>query len=318
MGKCLSCCEDIDEPCTSQNGQALSATPTKTSVIHSSSGSALQGHVSVSTAPKQQSSQPLTAVLPNVLTDPSSNSSGEKKMFTPYPKLPPIKRPGSNEGKRTSFTSRDFSEARVQALFEKYKDLDDDCILADGIESLCNDLEVRPDEFKVLVLAWKFDAETMCRFTRSEFVNGCKKLHVDSIKGIQCRFPEMEEEVQNKQTFKELYRWTYKFGLEVDIGQRTLPTDMAISLWQLVFHHRPPPILSRWLDFLSEHPHVRGIPRDTWDMFLNFTDVVGNDLSSYDDTEAWPSLFDDFVEYENDRQNQNVKSDKPDKDFYDY
>ena len=36
---------------------------------------------------------------------------------------------------------------------------------------------------------------------------------------------------------------------------------------------------------------VRGIPRDTWNMFLNFTTVVGSDLSQYDDTEAWPRCF---------------------------
>ena len=40
-------------------------------------------------------------------------------------------------------------------------------------------------------------------------------------------------------------------------------------------------------------------------MFLNFVEAVGNDLSHYDDTEAWPSLFDDFVEFENDQLNQN-------------
>ena len=35
-------------------------------------------------------------------------------------------------------------------------------------------------------------------------------------------------------------------------------------------------------------------------MFLNLINTVGNDLTQYDDTEAWPSLFDDFVEFEND------------------
>ena len=30
-------------------------------------------------------------------------------------------------------------------------------------------------------------------------------------------------------------------------------------------------------------------------MFLHLVEAVGNDLSRYDDTEAWPSLFDDFV-----------------------
>lgn len=43
-------------------------------------------------------------------------------------------------------------------------------------------------------------------------------------------------------------------------------------------------------------------------MFLNFTEIVGNDFSSYDDNEAWPTLFDDFVEYENDQTNQNYET----------
>ena len=37
---------------------------------------------------------------------------------------------------------------------------------------------------------------------------------------------------------------------------------------------------------------MRGIPRDTWNMFLNFVITVGTDLTQYDDAEAWPSLFD--------------------------
>ena len=41
-------------------------------------------------------------------------------------------------------------------------------------------------------------------------------------------------------------------------------------------------------------------------MFLNLIEAVGDgDLSSYDDSEAWPSLFDDFIEHENDRANRN-------------
>lgn len=184
----------------------------------------------------------------------------------------------------------------------------EEAILAEGIEKFCSDLQVNPDEFIVLVLAWKFNAETMCKFTKEEFVTGCKVLKVDSIKGIQSKFTDLLNEVKNKQSFKEFYKWTYKFGLEIETGQRTLPSDMAMGLWKLIFSQNQPPVIEQWIEFLEEHPSIRGIPRDTWDMFLNFVEQVGDDLSTYDDTEAWPSLFDDFVEYQNDKQNQNVKS----------
>lgn len=105
-------------------------------------------------------------------------------------------------------------------------------------------------------------------------------------------------------------RFAFKFGLDVQTGQRILPTNMAIVLWKLVFTVREPSILHRWLNFLDSHPLVRGIPKDTWNMFLNFSEYIGNDLSSYDDNEAWPCLFDDFVEYENDQANQNISKDK--------
>ena len=82
-----------------------------------------------------------------------------------------------------------------------------------------------------------------------------------------------------------------------------------------VFSQREPPILDRWIRVLQNHAHVRGIQRDTWNMFLNFCDAIGNDLSVYDDNEAWPSLFDDFVEYENDQTNQNYETNKPAKSW---
>ncbi len=342
MGQCLSCCDDDQHP--TQNGHTVSS-PAAKALVPDSLETAPMTKYRPQALPMPVSSPGQaelgvefgTGGLP--ASDMGSRSSigsghetdplyvtrvgvngADKKLFSQYPKLPPIRKPSGPDSKRTSFSSnlsltREVSETKINALFEQYKDPDEDCILADGIEKLCSDLEVRPEEFRVLVLAWKFDAETMCRFSRTEFVNGLKKLRVDSIRGVQSRFPDMIEEVQNKQAFRDLYKWTYKFGLDSDLGQRTLPADMAISLWQLVFSCRNFPMLDRWLNFLENHSEIRGIPKDTWDMFLNFLEAIGDDLSTYDDTEAWPSLFDDFVEWENDRQNQNVKLDKPSQGF---
>jgi len=207
---------------------------------------------------------------------------------------------------RANSESRSYSETKITALYEKYKDEEEDCILSEGIEEFCIDLQLKPDEFKVLVLAWQFGAEQMCKFTRHEFLHGCKALKADSCKGIQSKLPEVATQVvADTDMFKDLYRFTYKFGLDSSSGQRILPVEMAVSLWLLVFSQSEPPILKRWLHFLEKHPQVRGIPRDTWNMFLNFVTTVGNDLTLYDDMEAWPSLFDDFVEFENDQLNQN-------------
>lgn len=195
------------------------------------------------------------------------------------------------------------SDNTVNALFEKYKDEHEDAILMEGIERLCEDLNYKPDDFAILVLAWRLDASQMCRFTKSEFIQGLHALNADTVDGIRLRLEQTIEKLKvNSEMFKQLYRFTFRFGLEPD--NRIVLLDMATILWRLVFTVHKPDILDRWLDYLELHTNIRGIPKDTWNMFLNFAETC--DITAYDDTEAWPSLFDDFVEYENDRLNQNL------------
>ena len=118
----------------------------------------------------------------------------------------------------------------MNSLFDKFKDCDD-AILVPGTEALLNDLELRPDEFCVLVFAWKCNAEQMCRFTRSEFLQGCRALKADNLKSIQQRLPEAAAETLTRpDLFKDLYRFTFRFGLAscstcpTSVELRTLPT----------------------------------------------------------------------------------------------
>ncbi|KAL8574447.1 hypothetical protein ACOMHN_041216 [Nucella lapillus] len=319
MGKCLSCCE---KPVPPGSSHPTASHPLQTRPPARPYTSLTQDGCE---ATKLQL-QPLVSQASPGPTDGLLGSGGtptEKKMFTPYSRLPPIRRQTNGESRRLTSSimgsvnsnnaltggGREVSEGKMAALFDTYRDEEEDAMLEEGIEGFCSDLGVQPDEFIVLVIAWKCQASRMCRFSREEFVSGCKSMYVDSIKGLQSRFLELKAEVQSRPQFKDFYRWTYKFGLDLDSGQRTLPLEMAVILWRLVFSQNPPSVLDRWLEFLEKHLSLRGIPKDTWDMFLNFTEQVGEDLSSYDDNEAWPSLLDDFVEFENDRQNQNVKTD---------
>ncbi|XP_041063115.1 DCN1-like protein 3 isoform X2 [Cetorhinus maximus] len=140
-------------------------------------------------------------------------------------------------------------------------------------------------------------------FSRKEFVEGCKALNADSIDGIRARFPSLMNEAKVEDKFKDLYRFTFQFGLDSEEGQRSLRREIAVALWKLVFTQNVPFILDQWLSFLTENPPgIKGISRDTWNMFLNFIQVIGPDLTNYSEDEAWPSLFDTFVEWEMERR----------------
>ncbi|XP_065208388.1 DCN1-like protein 3 [Planococcus citri] len=240
--------------------------------------------------------------------DGIKTTSMKAKHFSPFFQTK-LLNSGDSKSKRVECAAA--TESKINALFDKYRDGDEkDMILMEGVEKFCNDLNLQPDDFKILILAWKFNAEQMCQFTRREFVAGCKEMNVDTLSHINNKLCEIVSVLrQDQHQFKNLYRFTFKFSLDKTVGQRILPIDIAICLWKLVFTLHKPSILERWLSFLqSDEARIRGIPRDTWNMFLNFSETVTDDLSTYDDAEAWPSIFDDFVEYERDRLNQNVIS----------
>ena len=246
---------------------------------------------------------PTAKVSPPALDKSTHDCNGKctiekKRQPSPYDSVASLAKRNSHELRRVlSLQKPEFDESKVEILFNKYKDDNEDSILAVGIEKFCEDLKVDPMDFRVLALAWKFEASQMCRFTRKEFLDGCRKLKADSLKSIGLRIPDLEDEVlKSKDKFKDLYRFTYGFGLDIDEGQKTLPIQIALALWKIVFARQPPQFIEQWYKFLDEK-QVKGISRDTWNMFLHLVENVKYDFSNYDISEAWPSLFDEFVEY---------------------
>ncbi|XP_071782858.1 DCN1-like protein 3 [Centroberyx gerrardi] len=286
MGQCVTKCKNPTSSLGSKSGDKESGSKSH----HKKGGSAGGGG-----GHKEEPSAPCSKA-------PSELSNGTKDVVTvETPVIPTVM--GDPRKEECLVDGDGLSLLRIEELFCCYKDEQEDAILEEGMERFCNDLCVDPAEFRVLVLAWKFQAATMCKFTRKEFVEGCRAIQADSLEGICSRFPCMLLDAQGEESFKDLYRFTFQFGLDADEGQRSLQRDIAIALWRLVFTQDMPAILERWLDFLGENPSgVRGISRDTWNMFLNFTQAIGPDLSNYSEDEAWPSLFDTFVEWEMERR----------------
>lgn len=281
MGQCVTKCKNPSSTLGSKNGDRESSSKAhgKRSAVHR------EEH---STASRKSSGDILV--------------NGTKKMEAAIECGQPPASSGDSK-KEPVVGPAESSLHRTEELFRRYKDEREDAILEEGMERFCNDLRVDPTEFRVLLLAWKFQAATMCKFTRTEFFEGCKAINADSIDGICARFPSLLHEAKQEDKFKDLYRFTFQFGLDSEEGQRSLHREIAIALWKLVFTQNKPPILDQWLYFLNENPSgIKGISRDTWNMFLNFTQVIGPDLGNYSEDEAWPSLFDTFVEWEMERR----------------
>ncbi|CAL8463971.1 g3506 [Coccomyxa elongata] len=187
------------------------------------------------------------------------------------------------------------SENALQQLYRHYQDAQSDMILAEGVEQLCHDLQVSPEDPVMLVLSWHFRAATMCEFSKEEFMEGMVSLRCDSIQKLQRKLPGLRAELQDDRKFKEIYIYTYSFAL--DKGKKCMPQETAIALWRLLFSVKPWPLLDTWCEFLEQH-HKRAISRDTWAQLLDFAQAVREDLSNFEDSgTAWPYLLDDFVEY---------------------
>lgn len=203
----------------------------------------------------------------------------------------------SSSSSSTSASTYSSVDRRAQ-IFERYAE--GDLIPLDGLLRFCADLSLEPDSYEVLLFCYLCRAKQMYSLTKQEFLLGLKNLtnHFESLNDIRNSLISYDPSNEENQ----FYLWTYHYGL-ID-GQRCLTTANAISLWRLFYlkNVKKPLILDRWLTYLEQETKnviPKTITCDTWTIFPQFAKFIQtNGYEAYDDSEAWPCLFDDFVEYQ--------------------
>jgi len=84
----------------------------------------------------------------------------------------------------------------LEQLFVTYAT--DDVIDPPGLVQFITDLDIKPNDVALLVIAFHLKATIMGIFTKEEFMTGFGKLKVNTIEGIKGIIPKLLEDLKNE------------------------------------------------------------------------------------------------------------------------
>lgn len=217
------------------------------------------------------------------------------------------------------------STSKISELFERYKESEGDEIGPDGTIKLCSDLSVDPEDVVLLAVAFELKAPRLGSWSKTGWVEGWKRLGCDKLPAMQNTLMKLRDRLgSDSQYFNKVYAYTFEFSRQE--GARSLAADMAKAFWQLLIPHGlqggalshvrrrdddddvdmsdedgwNDEFTDMWFEFVDEK-NIKGISKDTWQMFLEFVRTIDSKFEKYDLEAAWPSTIDDFVEYAKER-----------------
>eukprot|EP00667_Euglena_gracilis_P019184 EG_transcript_20537 len=194
-----------------------------------------------------------------------------------------------------------YDVCRVQALFDRYAQVSgalvdgEACIAGAGLTLLERDFGWPADNHcTYFALRYCLNRQRVDRVTRLEWLQGFAHLRCDTVEKAKRRLVHYQVSLKaDRPAFQAFFSYVFRClnlrGLrciDVAVAQRALLAVVGeFSPFTLTF-----------CQFLNEASH-RGLNADQWRNFLAFSLHVRPDFSNYDLHDAWPSVFDEYVEW---------------------
>ncbi|CAK9784822.1 DUF298-domain-containing protein [Cutaneotrichosporon oleaginosum] len=230
-----------------------------------------------------------------------------------------------NSGGGAPSSSTAGNAKKVGDIWERFKDPSRNLITIEGFMNLCQELDIDPESDIVLFcLASDLGSKSIGEFAKEPFVSGWTDIDpgIDSVTKMKAALPHLRKKLNTDAAyFKKVYMHT--FDLSKAEGARVLALDTALSMWQLFI---PPAMAAKpsalshveagqspsgpatknpsllgesgfqlWLDF--QKSRNKAVSKDTWSLFIDFVRTIDAEFKEYDESAAWPSTIDEFVEY---------------------
>jgi len=235
--------------------------------------------------------------VPTPQSTPRS-SSGTPTKTTPPPTKPSPEKANVNSSTKPKEDISVFSLQRLEALFDKYKD-EDDQIGPNEMEKLCQDVGVDPEDPVMVVIAYHLKCKEMGYFQRDEFVKGFETLQCDTIDKIKMQIPRLKKELEDSTKFQAIYRFAFQFAKENE--QKCIGIEIAQGLLNLLIVDRYP-VAKSFIEYLKEQDQYKVVNADQWASLLEFCKAIQPDFSNYDENGAWPCILDEWVTWAKERK----------------
>uniref|UniRef100_A0A5B7CDX3 Defective in cullin neddylation protein n=1 Tax=Davidia involucrata TaxID=16924 RepID=A0A5B7CDX3_DAVIN len=182
-------------------------------------------------------------------------------------------------------------------LFYSYANCSSGMIDPEGIEALCLDVGVDHTDVRILMLAWKMNAEKQGFFTLDEWRGGLKALRVDTIKKLKKSLSELEKEVWTPRNFEDFYSYAFRYCLTEE-KQKYIDIESICELLNLILGSQFQSQVDLFTEYLRIQDDYKVMNMDQWIGFFRFCNEISfPDLQNYDLSQAWPLILDNFVEW---------------------